>query len=384
MSIRIEEKPHLIHIYSGKEGKPLNFRVIGFKSEGSSIGSIFEKERILSDSHKIKPLKKWLGKIGAVNFLLSKQIKTIETLVRGMNLSAIGEKIASDCYKELSQDAFFVPKTRLSNQPIIDLFTKRHPSLKGLLGLLSSVSLDGSQNAAEKAEEQLTSLRVMSQFVDGYINLGETYSLDDKYQPILFCDYIKKFCRPPEQIIGPEGVVVKILGMMELLATGRMLADPDIFGGSGMNAGIVWVRNETEKVISAKIVKVDPAAAFNVKTSFVYQVNPNWVISKEDQLEDPRDIQTSTWNRELIIKWTYLSPVQKKEFLLKLLAIKQYLEVSNTLLFLFYRDGMFNRGKLECIPQSISIEYERAMRDWFIQQINIYKTDIDPLDEWKV
>ena len=377
MATKIEQQSHLLYIYSGRKGIPSRFRVVAPKEDGSSIGSIFEKEKAKLNSQEIAPLKRWLGKVGSPNQLLSTESKHVELIIHEMNLSVVGEKIASDCYKELSNGEFLVPKTCLSEQPIVDQFTQKHPKLQELLDLLTYVDLK------EKGPIPYC-LRIMSQLVEGYTNLGETYALDEEYKPILFCEYIKKFHRPPVEIISPEGVTVPLLGMMEVLAIGRILADPDVLGGNGSNAGVVWIKNEEQEIISAKFVKVDPGAAFSFNLPF--QKNPNLVISalnnpteSEFQLKDVRDIQTSSWNHEIIIEWILLSKAQKNQFLLKLLSAKKYLEDPKVLSFLLYRDGMFNLEKKEMIPKPIFIQYEAAMREWLNEQMQIYESDINSL-----
>jgi hypothetical protein len=371
---KIEQHSHLLQIYSGRTGIPSRFKVIAPKEEGSSIGSIFEKERTQLGAQETGTLKRWVGKIGLPNPLLSAEGGSAELVIHEMNLTCVGEKIASDCYKELSNDKFLVPKTQLSEQPILDKFTESHPKLQELLDSLSD-------EQEQKKEEIPRSLRIMSQLIEQYVDFRDTYAVDDDYNPISFCGYMEKFHRPPVELINPEGVTVPILGLMEALAVGRALADPDILGGYGMNAGIVWVKNQDQKTVSAKVVKVDPGAAFSLNLPF--QKNPNLVLSAlnhqadvEFELSDVRDIQTSCWNHKLIIQWSCLLDVQKKEFLSKLSSAKNSLGDPKILSFLLYRDGMFNLGGREMIPDLVLVQYKQALIEWLNWQMEIYQSDI--------
>ena len=61
------------------------------------------------------------------------------------------------------------------------------------------------------------------------------------------------------------GVVVPILGLMEVLAASRLLADTDVLGGDGKNAGFVVERDGDDgrgRPLAVRVVKVrSPCAA---------------------------------------------------------------------------------------------------------------------------
>ena len=61
------------------------------------------------------------------------------------------------------------------------------------------------------------------------------------------------------------GVVVPILGLMEVLASSRLLADTDVLGGGGKNAGFVVERDGDDgrgRPRAVRVVKVrSPRAA---------------------------------------------------------------------------------------------------------------------------
>ncbi len=52
-----------------------------------------------------------------------------------------------------------------------------------------------------------------------------------------------------------DGEVVPILGLMEVLAVSRLLADTDVLGGGGNNAGFVVERDGNGRPIAVRVVK---------------------------------------------------------------------------------------------------------------------------------
>ena len=52
------------------------------------------------------------------------------------------------------------------------------------------------------------------------------------------------------------GAVVPILGLMEVLAASRLLADTDVLGGGGKNAGFVVERDGDGHPLAVRVVKV--------------------------------------------------------------------------------------------------------------------------------
>ena len=167
-----------LYIYEGKKG-PINFEPHREKSAGTALGSIFRKTTDTSASPK-----EWMGKVGEPNGLLQNDPASVRTITRReINISVTQEKIAADLYKELGRGMFDVPKTRLSNLPVIDHFTRGHAL------------------AHEWVRQRVTdTLRVMSPFVDGYHDFSQVRTREAG-RDYSFMEYIQEHHRPPDFLL---------------------------------------------------------------------------------------------------------------------------------------------------------------------------------------
>jgi len=221
------------------------------------------------------------------------------------------------------------------------------------------------------------SLRIMAHFVEGYQDINKFQTRDEKCH-VPFMEYIKRFHRPPETVLTPEGDSVPLIGMMSLLAVGRCLADTDLLGGSGGNAGLIWIK-DAHKITAAQVVKIDPAEAFHFDLMPQEVVSFNQVINTlrnlghpQYHLQDLRNLQTSNQNQETCIFWDALSPSQKEEFLTTLQSCDKYLQSKEILHFLFYREGRFNRSESELIPEPVAHQLEEDMQKWMKLQLDLF------------
>ena len=140
-----------------------------------------------------------------------------------------------------------------------------------------------------------------------------------------------------------EGQWVPIIGLMEILATSRLLADTDVLGGGGKNAGYVIERNDHGQPIAVRAVKIDAGEAFNFNGEMNQFTQSFNMFSSAHKLSDPKDMQIGN-NQPLNIQWQRLAPKQKETFLS---ALKRGLEVlSNQPLieYLIHRGGLFNQA----------------------------------------
>lgn len=272
------------------------------------------------------------------------------------------EKLASDLYQELGRKLFQVPSTRLSIQPIRDPFMEeKYPQVIG--GFVDDRGITEC-------------LRIMSCFIEGYQNFQHAKTFDQG-RPIPFIEYIEQYHRPPETILTPTGISVPLNGFMSLLAVARILADVDVLGGSGGNAGFVWVKNEAGDILGMRIVKIDPGFAFTFTGS------SNWVTCTQERsfnpeyfLSDLRDLQTASLNLSVNIHWDKLTPAQRTEFLAALLNCTRYLESKEVFSFLFHREGRFNRGEMEQFPEMFINELQEGLKKWLENQLAIYGDDL--------
>ncbi len=359
LGIKTHQK-QIFRIYTGKNDRALLFVAVAEKIRGSALGTIFEKSQ-----------HQWIGKVGMPTGFLRNDPLTIRRRTRKeINLDTIREKLAYDLYQELGRGLFFVPKTRLSQQPIMDQFTATHP-------LALSWVFQGIQD----------SLRIMSRFVEGYQDF-EKAKTEDGSAVISFMEYIKRHHRPPETLLTPDSKSVPLKGAMSLLAVGRCLADTDVLGGSGGNAGFIW-KKDAQGMEYAEAVKIDPGESFKfVRDPKLEKVSINWVINTQEHLghpdyhlQDLRNLQTSNNDRETVIIWTALTPSQQEEFLVTLFNSSRYLQSKEVLHFLFYREGAFNRSETECIPVEIAKKLQGELKAWMKLQLEIYASDLKEFKE---
>ncbi len=359
LGIKTHQK-QIFRIYTGKNDRPLHFVAVAKKIRGSALGTIFEKSQ-----------HQWIGKVGMpTGFLHNDPLTNRRRTRKEINLDTIREKLAYDLYQELGRGLFFVPKTRLSQQPLMDQFTTTH-------GLAISWVSQGIHD----------SLRIMSRYVEGYQDFEKAKAKDGS-EEISFMEYIKRHHRPPETLQTPEGKSVPLKGIMSLLAVGRCLADTDVLGGSGGNAGFIW-KKDAQGMEYAEAVKIDPGESFKcVRDPKQEEVSINWVINTKEQLGHPdyrlkdlRNLQTSNYNRETVIVWTALTPSQQEEFLVTLFNSSRYLQSKEVLHFLLYREGAFYRSETECIPEEIAQRFQSDMETWIKLQLKMYGDDLKQFKE---
>ena len=276
------------------------------------------------------------------------------------------EKIAFDLYQELGRGVYIVPKSRLAYQPIENAFTEWH----GLTRYWVSKGVSHS-------------LRVMSDFIKGYQDFSKAQTLD-KGVVISFMAYIALYHVPPETILTPTGKSVPLKGFMSLLGVARLLADIDVLGGRGSNAGFIWIQ-EGPHIVGAQVVKIDPGFAFSFSEN-----QANWVaatklglyplspLSEASFLSDLRDLQTATNNKKAIIQWKALSKNAQSEFLATLFNSFRYLKSDPILSFFFQREGQFRHPEMieDEHSQRLFQKYQEQFGNWVTVQQDIYSADL--------
>ncbi|WP_194847473.1 NACHT domain-containing protein [Candidatus Neptunochlamydia vexilliferae] len=354
-----------MHIYTGKSGKKVEFTAVEEKKVGCSIGAIFKKTVQLQDN------KRWMGKMGSPKGLLRNDSNTFRTRTKKeMNLDTIREKLAYDLFQELGRDLFVVPKSRLSMQPVRNQFNSWNYLVNDLI---------------QKGIKE--TLLIMSRYMEGYQDFGKSSTQDEKGNKIPFMKYLETYKRPPEKLLTDKGELVPIQGLMGLLAVGRCLADVDLLGGGGLNAGFKWIYDENKKAIGAKTVKIDPGLAFLFTHDDPKNASENCIINKKQNLgsvhyrpKDYKDLQTSTSNYDAIIEWKQLTKKQKKEFLGALLNTCRYLQTEDALKFLIYRDNLFCHSDVAHLPENLALTMQKEMKEWINWQLEIYEV---PLQNFK-
>lgn len=294
-----------------------------------------------------------------------------------MNLEVIYEKIGYDFYQVLGEGRFKTPKNYLSRQPIIDQFTRTNRLALYLVGTPDQFREAGFSSAdATPAEQRITneSLRIMSSFVSGYQDFEHGRARSPEGGTLTFLEYLETTHRPPESLLTPEGREVPLKGLMALLAVGRVIADTDIIGGSGGNAGFIWVRDPAGEIIAAQAVKIDPGMAFN----FGEEDESNWAANTYHRrrvgttLTDIKDLQIAQQYGSITVHWEAMTSAQKTEFLLTFYHASRAVHSDELVRYLFHRDGCFDRGETEQNPEVVANQFQQRLISWLKIQNQIY------------
>lgn len=349
--------PQILRIYTNKNGEAYYFDPIEKKSQGVALGAIYKKRKDNSTD------KKWMGKVGEPRGEFRNDSSSVRTRMRKeINLDTILEKLSFDLFQELGRCFFEVPKTHLALLSIQNAFSQTH-----------ALAIDWQEIGVHE------SLRIMSSYLEGYQDLQHAQTLDGG-ETVGLMKYLKKYQRPPETILTPDQKVVPLEGIMQLLAVGRCLADADLLGGGGGNAGFRWVYDENQNIQFAKVIKIDPGYALNFTHEEGSQDScVNWAINTLKGLGDPRyhlkdlkDLQTSNGNPETTVSWSALTLEQKDQFLGALLNTSRYLQTGDVINFLFNREGSFYHSKEAQFPIEMASETRDQMTTWIKEQLRIY------------
>ena len=199
-------------------------------------------------------------------------------------MSVIKELFAADVYTALGRGAFYVPQHRLAALPRMNQFTRND---------IVALALDEQIRA--DAPGSTHGLFILSQWMTEYQDLAKLLGcLRDQAPPVAaaaaaaaaggvggvggvgdgrgggggggggggdlpdgrpFMDCLEEGW-VPQSVRLEGGAVVPILGLMEVLAASRLLADTDVLGGGGKNAGFVVERDGGGHPLAVRVVKV--------------------------------------------------------------------------------------------------------------------------------
>ena len=355
--VTLRERITSLPIYLGDAGTAAPFTPCGEKSGGTAIGTIYSYAEGRQESQ-------WLGKVGQSTGLLRNERDSYRKRTRkDMNLDTIKEKIAFDCYTILGRQRYDTPRTCLSCQPIMDDFTLGHALAQALASIVNS-------------------LRIMSRLVEEYHDFDHASTLHEG-KSISFMDYIREKKQPADQIYTPQGTLVPLTGLIELIAVGRAIADTDVLGGYGGNAGFVWIKNDRGVITSARTIKIDPGCAFQFlhaprdEATFNITYDTLKRLGNQHRWQtDLRDIQIANNDRSTDIVWERLTQEQKNRFLNTLAASLKTVSRQEDLRFLFFREEAFNRSEEEKIPTDIAELYVTKMQEWLTHQQQIYAQEL--------
>ena len=346
-------------LYQGDIGMTPAFTPCAAKPGGACLGTIFEYAEGLQTS-------RWIGKVGLPTGLLHDDLSSFGTRTRkDMNLDTIREKIACDFYTILGTGFFETPRTCLSLQNVMDRFNTGHALAQELL-----------------LQEIRQTLRIMSRLVEGYQDFAHAFTMHEE-QRISVPEFLRIMHRPPEEIITPEGQSVPLTGLIELFAVARAIGDTDVFGGSGTNAGFIWIRNDRGVITSARTIKIDPGLAFQVlrqngeETTQNIAYNTIHRLGREERWQqDNRNLQLANNNHTIAVHWTSLTPNQQQTFIHAMNSCLTTLANREDLYFLLYRDGAFRRSDEEQISQRIAELYVTHIQEWLEHQREAWQNEL--------
>ena len=335
--------PSMLRVWGGKytrEGTTPIFVPVAKKEAGSSVGFVSEKEHTKAGT--ADPRKRWMAKFG----LPDAEVTVSETLTSRRRdlqrtvITSIKEKIAADVYTMLGHDAFYVPKHRLAKLPVINDFTSDNE--------LAVVSLQALNRRRTPDEPQIThGVHLMSKWIEGYQDLEHLKNCVIGDTQADFMVFLQQG-RIPETVIV-DGQAVALIGMMETLATSRLLADTDVLGGGGKNAGFVIERDATGAPMAVRVVKIDAGESFNFSgdnNQFMQSFNP---ISRSRKLSNKKDIQFGNM-QPVVVRWDLLSEGQKSTFIRNLQKGLVYLKEDANLDLLIQRHGQFDKAREDGRP----------------------------------
>ena len=92
-------------------------------------------------------------------------------------------------------------------------------------------------------------------------------------------------------------------------------------------------------------------------------------LYSESQL---RNIQVANNETSITVIWDKLTTNQKQQFTHVVQSSLKTLATREDILFLFYREGAFQRAEDEQIPLAIAELYTTQMEEWLVHQKNIY------------
>ncbi len=366
---------YLLDIYNSRKVRNHNeyadsFILSASKNAGDAPGAIYTKKG-----------KRWLAKIGyhfeeskSHNLASSQSIPENSLTNRAAMLNCAMEKIATDFYYILAQGAFLTATTRLINKKFVNEHTKNNGLVRDLMDRI---------NEPRAISKQISEgLHLFCKFIDDYLPINEDIKACYNNKQFSFMEFIIEFRRPPEYL-SINGNIMRLVGLMEILAISRLVHDTDTLGEEFGNLGIKIIKDNSGELV-AKAVKIDPGSSFcqDEWNLFLNSINSDKINATkgEDELNfkfilrDLRDIQYS--NNRSRFEWKHLTDIQKKEFLTALGLGINILRNTIILDFLIYREGKFNSyGKVLSLKSNYALELFDLISDNINELEKIYTAD---------
>jgi hypothetical protein len=236
-----------------------------------------------------------------------------------MYLSLLYMHLAYSCYAVLGNEIVTTPKSYL-------LFESNNDGD-------ASSAIQSVTSATSTDFNGIESLHLQFSSIHGYHDFLSANTKDKNGCVFSFIEFIKKYRRPPEKLLTPEGTLVPLKGVVGFLALARVLADIAPIGNDGRNAGFVWVKDDHGVITAAQTTHAVPSvqtartAVSRSSRFFHFRIDTNRAYDMYDKdgrmsvrahhLKNPgiKDLQICETDDGLKISWINLSRNQKEEFL---------------------------------------------------------------------
>jgi U-box domain len=378
---RTDPNAELRRVWKGKHPLPagamqLEFTPAAPKIGGGFPGAIYEKTPTKPGKSR-KEAKRWNGKPGFSfrGFEVSSEMERTRSITR-RGLDAIAEKVAGDAYHAANMSGrYFVPKHRLAILPVRHAFLQ-----KDHMSLVDIALGDINKGRAVPITE---AIHVFSKWIDGFQDLA---SIKTRLKGVVmpFMDAITLHHCVPETVFV-DGVDVPLIGLMEILAVSRLLADSDVLGGKGDNAGIILYCDAQGHPVVARAVKIDPGFAFNFRghenrfqrtraAQFVALGEGEAFVPEGDMLKDLKDIQFGN-NHLVNIEWQTLSDTQRQDFFLSFQHAELAFGEGTMVEMLLLRGGAFKVKGEDLVREATAMALAKKWRDNIKQQRKCYEAE---------
>lgn len=341
----------------------INYEFKAKKTVGSSIGA----EYYPSD----KPDSRWMGKLGIQELNDTDMPGTHSSLVyHGRAIEAVKEKLASDFFFLLSFGSYSVPKTRLAEIPLESVRSYFKNPRDYMEIVVNRVNQDGCNGRISKG------IFFMSKYLSGYRDLFDLKNCILGRGKASFLDFLKIEKKLPE-FVDIEEKIIPIFGLIELLATARLLGDTDVLGFEGKNAGFLIERDMYHRPLCVRIVKIDPGYAFDFSESNVFRNGVDLNNNLDPSKQDARNIQYAV-NPGCLLPWTNLSDSQKKTYLQTFYQALNQLRNEDFINLVLGQEGFHTTpsGKKLRFVERFTQNIAASLQNYLIMQENIFINDL--------
>lgn len=254
-------------------------------------------------------------------------------------IKSVQEKIAADAFGLLGQKAFYAAKHRLAKLKAINEYSRLHSDTEYIVNDFFNWKREAAENRIERCAH------LVSIFVEGYKDLGllrDCFVDQDSTEKRSFIQWLGRGILP--SYVRIKGRMLKLVGLEELLAVSRLMADTDILGGRADNAGFVLEHDEKGEPVAARVVKIDAGESYTFSGRDNLFLSSFYPVREGKEPQDPKDLQWAN-KQPFLIKWHLLRSDQKDRFLSTLKRGLSILRRKGVMDLLIHRKGLFDQTR---------------------------------------